>query len=121
MSTLKRKAGAGPEADSKKAKTNGNIAAFFGGSASKPVEASAPTVRFNKAEWVKSLTADQKDLLKLEIETIHDSWLNHLKDDITTKEFLDLKRFLKRETAAGKKWFPPAEDVYSWYEDIDPY
>ena len=117
MSTLKRKNGTATDGlEAKKPKVNGNIASFFG-SASKGSDESTPSpvFKFNKEKWVATLTAEQKELLKLEIDTIHDSWLGLLKDDITTKEFLDLKRFLKRETAAGKKWFPPAEDVYSWY------
>ena len=38
-----------------------------------------------------------------------------MKDEITSPEFLELKRFLKREVESGKKVFPPSEDVYSWY------
>lgn len=124
MSTLKRKAGSqASAADAKKPKQNGSITSFFntpkpaggsgsvaGGSGSQPT---AP--KFDKEKWVKSLTEEQRSLLKLEIDTLHESWLVHLKDEITTKEFLELKRFLDRETAAGKKWFPPKEDVYSWY------
>jgi uracil-DNA glycosylase len=53
-------------------------------------------------------------LLKLEINTLHESWLAHLKDELITKEFLDLKRFLKREVESGKKIFPESKDVYSW-------
>ena len=45
---------------------------------------------------------------------MHETWLAVLKDEILTKEFLELKRFLKREREAGKTIFPPAEDVYSW-------
>jgi uracil-DNA glycosylase len=41
--------------------------------------------------------------------------LAHLKDEIVTKEFLDLKRFLKKEVESGQKVFPPSKDVYSWY------
>lgn len=62
-----------------------------------------------------TLTPEQKRLLQLEIDTLDESWLVHLKDEIVTKEFLDLKRFLEREYAAGKKIFPPKEDIYSWY------
>ncbi|KAK5992757.1 Uracil-DNA glycosylase [Cladobotryum mycophilum] len=94
MSTLKRKAAAAPKP---------------AGSAS-----SAPASKFDKEKWVAGLTAEEKKLLKLEIDTLHDSWLALLKDDIVSKEFLDLKKFLDRETASGKKWFPPKEDVYSW-------
>lgn len=126
MSSLKRKAsGPGPEPEGKKTKANGNIASFFG-AAPKPAQAAGSTTagaatttaatpsKFDKEKWLAGLTPEQKTLLKLEIETMHDSWLGLLKDDITTKEFLDLKKYLDRETAAGKKWFPPPEDVYSW-------
>ena len=71
--------------------------------------------KFDKAKWVEKLTPEQKDLLTLEIETLHESWLAQLKDEILSKEFLALKRFLKSEHDAGKKIFPPAPDVYSWY------
>ncbi|KAM0288003.1 hypothetical protein ACHAQH_000071 [Verticillium albo-atrum] len=122
-STLKRKAGDAPSAsDAKKPKQNGSITSFFG--APKPVPGAAkastatgpeaPTVKFDKAKWVAGLTAERRDLLKLEIETLHESWLGLLKDEVTSKEFLDLKRFLNRETEMGRKWFPPKEDVYSW-------
>lgn len=61
------------------------------------------------------LTDEQKELLKLEIDTLHESWLAALKDEVVSKEFLELKRFLKKEIESGKKVFPPMEDVYSWY------
>ena len=123
MSSIKRKAGAlAPPA--KKTKQDGNIMSFFAGpkpaangsssAAAGASAAAAPTVKFNKAKWVASLTDEQKELLKLEIDSLHESWLVLLKDEITSKEFLELKKFLGRETAAGKRWFPPAEDVYSW-------
>lgn len=133
MSTLKRKAGAQTGADAKKVKApqqNASITSFFGapktvssskstagsGSSSAPLpfEAASPGPKFDKAKWVASLTAEQKHLLKLEIDTLHESWLAHLKDEITTKEFLDLKLFLDREASQGKKIFPPKEDIYSW-------
>ena len=110
MSTLKRKANTTSGNEAKKPKANASIASFFGA----VPKAATPVSKFDKAKWVAGLTAEQKKLLKLEIDTLDDSWLQHLKDDITTKEFLDLKRFLDRETASGKKWFPPKEDVYSW-------
>ncbi|KAL6876643.1 uracil-DNA glycosylase-like protein [Trichoderma novae-zelandiae] len=119
MSNLKRKAATiGNETEAKKPKANGSIASFFGAvpkpAGASPVSAPSPAAKFDKAKWVEGLTAEQKELLKLEIETLHDSWLALLKDDVTSKEFLELKKFLNRETAAGKKWFPPKEDVYSW-------
>ena len=74
--------------------------------------------KFDKEKWVATLTPEQKDLLKLEIETLHESWLKELKDEITGKEFLELKRYLKREQEAGKKIFPPMAEVYSWSAPI---
>ncbi|KAL8829177.1 MAG: hypothetical protein Q9191_002154 [Dirinaria sp. TL-2023a] len=76
--------------------------------------ASTATPKFDKQAWIEKLTPEQKDLLALEIHSMHDSWLAQLKEEILSKEFLDLKRFLKREREAGKTIFPPAEDVYSW-------
>ncbi|KAK0734419.1 uracil-DNA glycosylase-like protein [Lasiosphaeria miniovina] len=132
MSTLKRKAATqAAGADAKKPKQNSSIMSFFGppkvtpSAASSSSSTAATTTganagpepaapKFDKVKWVASLTPEQRELLQLEITTLHHSWLALLKDEITTKEFLDLKRFLNRETAAGKKWFPPKEDVYSW-------
>ncbi|KAI6351296.1 hypothetical protein MCOR25_010021 [Pyricularia grisea] len=134
MSTLKRKAnGALLASDAKKPKQNGSITSFFGApkttsaggattsSSSSSTAAPAasapahpPAASFNKQKWVEKLTDEQRELLKLEIDTLDESWLALLKDEITTKEFLDLKRFLDREANAGKKVFPPREDVYSW-------
>lgn len=117
MATLKRK-GVGAlanEGEPKKPKVNGNIAAFFGAPGPKAAQqAPAPAVKFDKQAWVAGLTPEQRRLLQLETETLDDSWLALLKDEVTSSEFLELKRFLDRETAAGKKWFPPQQDVYSW-------
>lgn len=118
MSTLKRKAGVPSDgADSKRPKANGSITSFFGGApkpaaAASNVAAAAP--KFDKQKWIASLKPEQKKLLQLEIDTLDDSWLAHLKDDITAPDFLNLKKYLEKETAGGRKWFPPAEDVYSW-------
>lgn len=76
--------------------------------------APAPAQKFDKKAWVDKLSQEQKDLLALEIHSMHETWLAVLKDEIVTKEFLELKRFLKKEREAGKTIFPPAEDVYSW-------
>lgn len=126
--SLKRKAADLATDAAKKPKANGSITAFFGQPKPNPSTSStnpsqptsSPTasetqpVKFDKDAWVAKLTPEQKDLLKLEIETLHESWLAALKDEVTSKEFLDLKRFLKREVEAGKKIFPPSEDIYSW-------
>jgi uracil-DNA glycosylase len=126
---LKRNADhlSGAAADPKKPK-GGSITAFFGvpkpkvlststngsgtnGTATATVSRSST---FNKEKWVASLTAEQKELLQLEIDTLDESWLAHLKDEIVTTEFLNLKRFLKKEKEGNVKIFPPEEDVYSW-------
>lgn len=70
--------------------------------------------KFDKAKWVAKLTKEQQQLLKLEIDTLGESWLAVLKDELVTPSFLDLKRFLSREHTAGRKIFPPPQDVYSW-------
>ena len=115
MSTLKRKAAGNLSSDAKKSKANGNIMSFFGAPKASPKAESAAPSTFDKEKWAAGLTPEQRELLKLEIETLHESWLALLKEDLVKKEFLDLKRFLARETEQGKRWFPPAEDVYSWY------
>lgn len=76
---------------------------------------SAALPKFDKEKWVAKLTPEQKELLSLEIETLHESWLAQLKDEVVTKEFLDLKRFLKTEKEAGQKVFPPEKEIYSWF------
>lgn len=110
--------------DSKKPKGNGSITSFFGAPRPKPLttqSAAAPKPSsFNKEKWVASLTAEQKDLLQLEINTLDESWLAHLKEEVVTSEFLNLKRFLKKEKDSGAKIFPPLEDVYSWSEHLPP-
>ncbi|KAJ5475038.1 Uracil-DNA glycosylase [Penicillium diatomitis] len=115
--------------DPKKPK-GGSITAFFGvpkpkpkpnalgtqtnGTASALESSTTRASNFNKEKWVASLTSEQKDLLQLEIDTLDESWLAHLKDEVVTTEFLNLKRFLKKEKEGKVKIFPPEEDVYSW-------
>lgn len=109
--------------DSKKPKADKSITSFFGQPKSIPgaqdPNASKPNVPppkpFAKDAWIAKLSEEQKELLKLEIETLHDSWLPYLKDVLEGKDFLELKRFLKKEGESGKKIFPPLDDVYSWY------
>ena len=140
----KRKAAADLAAsDAKKPKANASITSFFqapkAASASKvnsktltpgtvatasrsptsttKVTTPEPSTRvpFDIEAWAKKLNDEQKDLLGLEIATLHESWFKELKDDLLSKEFLDLKRFLKKEHEAKKQIFPPAGDVYSWF------
>ncbi|KAF2800786.1 uracil-DNA glycosylase [Melanomma pulvis-pyrius CBS 109.77] len=105
--SLKRKA-AEAATTAKKAKPNSSITSFFGAPQPKPEAA------FDKEAWVAKLTAEQKELLKLEIDTLHDSWLPHLKDILVSPQFLELKRFLKKELAGSQPIYPPMKDVYSW-------
>lgn len=99
------------------ASTTATTASIFTSAATAPppAEAAAPPPKFDKGKWVEKLTPEQKDLLALEIASLDESWLSQLKDEVVTKDFLDLKRFLKKEHENGKKIFPPAADVYSWY------
>ncbi|KAI0178567.1 uracil-DNA glycosylase [Hypoxylon sp. FL1284] len=137
MSSVKRKS-EGPlsSADgNKKPKVNASITSFFGAPKSSPTRAPAssrgpasssgappssppaeptPTTTWNKEKWVAGLTLEQKRHLQLEITTLDPTWLQHLRDDITSPEFIELKKFLESEVKAGKKVFPPREDVYSW-------
>ncbi|ODV91790.1 hypothetical protein CANCADRAFT_17222, partial [Tortispora caseinolytica NRRL Y-17796] len=69
---------------------------------------------WNKDEWIASLNDEQRDLLKLEIDTIDDSWMPYLASELTKSYFLELKRFLAAEKAAKKTIFPPESDIYSW-------
>ncbi|KAI5861477.1 uracil-DNA glycosylase [Durotheca rogersii] len=133
ISYMKRKAPVdGAKSDAaKKVKTtaNASITSFFkppakaksttpssspAGAGAGPDDSDAPPSTFNLAKWVATLTPEQKRLLHLEIQTLHPSWLAHLKDEIVTPEFLALKRFLESEVKAGRTVFPPRDDIYSW-------
>lgn len=71
--------------------------------------------KFDKKAWAeKNLSAEEMELLGLEIHTLDASWFEVLKDELKSKSFLDLKKFLMQEHKSGKTIFPPAEDVYSW-------
>jgi uracil-DNA glycosylase len=124
--SLKRKSSALPTNDPKKPKGNGSIASFFGtpkvlslsvkvdGISTEQTSALAATT-WDKEAWVKKLSDEHKQLLALEIGTLHESWLKELRDEITSEKFLNLKRFLKAEAQSGKKIYPPSEDVYAWF------
>lgn len=101
--------------DAKKPKANACISSFFTAKQPPGNSNSTPTVKFNKEKWVASLSPEQKELLKLEIDTLDASWLSHLRDELVTNEFLNLKRFLQKEMKSGATIYPPPEDIYSWY------
>lgn len=125
MSGFKRKGApltASPQ-DQKKVKKDATLTSFFGAPKVIPAastltagaESEAAISKFDKDKWAASLSEEQRKLLKLEIDTLDPSWLSHLKDEVTSQEFLNLKRFIQKEIDSGAKIFPPLEDVYSWY------
>lgn len=117
---IKRKAVESSPIVNKKART---ITSFFppsgAASSSSPIssasKASAETrLKFDKEKWASKLPDEHKALLKLEVDTMDESWLGALKDELITPEFLSLKRFLKGEKDGGKTIYPPEGDIYSW-------
>ncbi|KAG7665759.1 UNG1 [[Candida] subhashii] len=69
---------------------------------------------FDKSKWISSLTPEQQELLSLEINTLHITWLAFLHQELTKPYFLNLKRFLHSQTANHKTIYPPQELIYSW-------
>lgn len=69
-------------------------------------------LNFNKKKWVSRLTAEEKLLLALEVNTLHITWLAFLHKELTKPYFLKLKRFLRSQS--GKTVFPPPGHIYSW-------
>lgn len=67
---------------------------------------------FKKQEWVNSLAPEERQLLTLEISTMHISWLAALHKELTKPYFLKLKRFLHSQS--GKTVFPPPGHIYAW-------
>lgn len=70
--------------------------------------------KFDKTKWIEGLTSEQRQLLDLEINTLHDSWLAVLYPELTKPYFLNLKRFLEQEKKNKQTIFPPEKDIYSW-------
>lgn len=70
-------------------------------------------VGFNKEEWVSSLTEEQKQLLDLEIRTLHITWLAYLHKELTKPYFVKLKQYLQVQMGS-KTVFPPPKSIYSW-------
>lgn len=106
----KRKATVTEKGNDAKKPKGGSLAGFLVPKAApKTVEST-----FDKKKWAESLTEEQRKLLKLEIQTIGDSWLAVLKDEIVKPSFLELKKFLAQEKASGKTIYPADGDIYSW-------
>jgi uracil-DNA glycosylase len=113
--SLKRKAAEAATDATTKPKVNGSITAFFGAPKPSPNSKPVAEAKFDRDAWVAKLTEEQKDLLQLELDTLHESWLPHLKDVLLNPTFLSLKKFLQQELKSGKVVYPPMKDVYSWY------
>lgn len=111
----KRKAPATTEDTPKKARA---ITSFFVAKGAKDggggVSADGLVSNFDVDAWAKTLTDEQRRLLKLELETMHVSWLGALKEVLVTEQFLGLKKFLEEEKEAGKTIYPVEQDIYSW-------
>jgi len=108
----KRKALATTEDTPKKARA---ITSFFvakDGGGGKSTDSAVSN--FDTDAWAKTLTDEQRRLLKLELETMHVSWLGALKEVLVTEQFLGLKKFLEEEKKAGKTMYPVEQDIYSW-------
>lgn len=92
--SLKRKA-AEIALDASKKPKNASITSFFGAPKPNPPAASSTTteggknattdaaaepapVKFDKDAWVAKLSEEQKELLDLEIRTLHESWCVYL-------------------------------------------
>jgi uracil-DNA glycosylase len=118
--SLKRKAGEAATDATKKPKVNGSITAFFGAPKPSPNSKTVAEAKFDREAWVAKLTDEQKDLLQLELDTLHESWLPHLKDVLLNPQFLNFKKFLQQELKSGKVVYPPMKDVYSWYASTTP-
>ena len=127
MSAGKRKAEplTASSLDLKKPKKDASLTSFFGapkaansstisGHSSSPTVTEPAPIRFDKDKWVSGLSGEQRQLLKLEIDTLDPSWLAYLREDVLHNDFLELKRFLQSEIDSEKNIFPPLKDVYSW-------
>lgn len=68
---------------------------------------------FDKDAWVALLTEEQRQLLDLEINHLHITWLTFLHQEITKPYFLQLKKFVISQQKS-KTVFPPPHQIYSW-------
>lgn len=68
--------------------------------------------KFDKEAWVASLTPELRDILQLEIDHLHITWLTFLHKELTKPYFVNLKLFLKSQQ--NKTIFPPKHQIYSW-------
>ncbi|KAK0468599.1 uracil-DNA glycosylase-like protein [Armillaria novae-zelandiae] len=78
-------------------------------------------IPFSMSGFQESMTDEQRDLLRLECESMGKSWLKLLRDEIKKPYFLSLKQFLWEEGLKGihdtplpLRVYPPPKDIYSW-------
>ncbi|KAF9046882.1 uracil-DNA glycosylase [Hymenopellis radicata] len=78
-------------------------------------------IPFSLSAFQDSLSESERALLQLECESMGNSWLKLLKDEIKKPYFVQLKKFLWDEGVRGvsdsllpPKVYPPAKDIYSW-------
>ncbi|KAH9856542.1 uracil-DNA glycosylase [Lenzites betulinus] len=79
------------------------------------------SIPFSLSEFQNSLSAEEKELLALECQTMGKSWLKLLTDEIRQPYFLKLKRFLREQgvkgpddSAANLKVYPAPKNIYAW-------
>ncbi|KAL8277547.1 hypothetical protein RQP46_009979 [Phenoliferia psychrophenolica] len=94
------------------------VASSTGTNASPPTRASF--LASLSSEPSGGRTVSDRDLLGLEAETMDESWLALLQDELRKEYFLKLKAFLWTEGVRGAgdskkgKVFPAAGDIYAW-------
>lgn len=97
-------------------------------STSTTIASSATNAKIEAFKSSLSTSGDpsEAELLKLELDTIEETWLQALLPAIKSSTFLSLKRFLWKEGLRGvdikqNSIFPPAQDIYSWsrYTPLD--
>lgn len=77
------------------------------------VKEESTSVSDAKKNFQESLSSLLKETLKLEIDTIEDSWFAQLSSEFKQPYFIKLKQFVNKEQAT-QTIFPPANDIYSW-------
>ncbi|KAI0055517.1 uracil-DNA glycosylase [Artomyces pyxidatus] len=79
------------------------------------------SISFSLTSFVDSLNEDERRLLKLECETMGESWLKVLKDELRKPYFIALKQFLWEEGIRDPnshipnlQVYPAPRNIYSW-------
>ncbi|KAI8086312.1 uracil-DNA glycosylase-like protein [Halteromyces radiatus] len=72
------------------------------------------------AKLFDGLDDETKNLLHLEMTTMHQEWLKVLRPELTKPYFIKLKKYLKQELLNKQVIYPPAKDIYSWSNYTPP-